>query len=779
MEEKQIKIKKSTVQLVTMPLMTLKELCVYPDTQMAVDVARPVSISAINAAAEGECILFLVAQKCPELEEPEISDLYEIGTVCRLKECISFPNGRHRIIVEGLYRGTIQRAQYTDPHFTVQIKKLPTKGKKYADTMEFHAQKQIILDQLEEYRTTFHGPDGAARRLSMLFDGDAFSFGAANSIEVPFSKKQELLEESDLKARLSLMVEYGRYQLELMKTINKVNLGVQENFNQQQKEAYIREEIRLLKEELGDSDSEEIDGYKRKLAEGNFTEETRKKLEKDISRLERMNPMQPDSQVLRSYLDFVFELPWGITTEESDNIPRARCILDRDHYGMDRVKQRILEYLAVRSRRTDGKDPIICLYGPPGVGKTSVAKSIAEAMNKKYVRMSLGGIHDEADIRGHRKTYIGAMPGRIMTAIKQVGTSNPLILLDEIDKLGKDIHGDPAAALLEVLDSEQNFSFRDHYLELPFDISKVTFLTTANSLDSIPGPLKDRMEIIEITGYSAEEKLEIAKSHLLPKQFRVMGLNPGVIKISDSILEKIIWEHTAESGVRQLERILAAIIRKAILEMTENNRKTITVNEKLLKKYLGPSRRNDEAYTKVDKVGVAGGLAWTAVGGVTLSIQVNTFPGTGQLELTGSLGDVMKESAKAALSYIRSHTEELGIPETFYKSKDIHIHVPEGATPKDGPSAGITMATALVSALTGRPVRHDVAMTGEITILGEVLPIGGLKEKSLAALRKGVHTIILPEANRKNEQELPRSVQSKMKIVYVRTMDQVLKEALR
>lgn len=779
MEEKQIKIKKTTGKLTAMPLMMLKGLCVYPDTEMAVDVARPASVSAIGAAAEGDCILFLVAQKCPEQEEPELSDLYEIGTVCRLKECISFPNGRHRIIVQGLYRGTVQSATYTNPHFTVRIKKLPTKGKNYADTMEYHAQKQMILDQLEEYRTAFHGPDGAARRLSMIFDGDAFSFGAANTVDMPFPKKQELLEESDLKTRLTMMLEYGRYQLDLMKTINKVNMNVQENFNQQQKEAYIREEIRLLKEELGDSDTEELEEYRRKLEEGNFTQENRKKLEKDISRLERMNPMQPDSQVLRSYLDFVFELPWGVTTQEADDISGARCILDRDHYGMDGVKQRILEYLAVRSRRTDGKDPIICLYGPPGVGKTSVARSIAEAMNKKYVRMSLGGVHDEADIRGHRKTYIGAMPGRIMTAIKQVGTCNPLILLDEIDKLGKDIHGDPAAALLEVLDSEQNFSFRDHYLELPFDLSGVTFITTANSLDSVPEPLKDRMEIIEITGYSAEEKLEIAKRHLLPKQLKVMGLHSGIIKISDSILEKIIWEYTEESGVRQLERVLAAVIRKAILELTENGRKTVTVNEKLLKKYLGPSKRYDEEYVKEDKVGVAGGLAWTAVGGVTLSVEVNTFPGTGKMELTGSLGDVMKESAKAALSYIRSHTAELGIPETFYKNTDVHIHVPEGATPKDGPSAGITMATALVSALTGRPVRHDVAMTGEITILGDVLPIGGLKEKTLAALRKGVNTVILPEANRRNERELPESVKGKMRLVYVRNMDQVLKEALR
>ena len=779
MKKKQIDRKKDARNVQTLPLVPLKGICVFPDTEIAIDVSRSVSVHAINAAVQTQCDVFLTAQKYPEQEEPEASDLYATGTVCSIKECTVFPNGRKRIVVEGLYRACLQEAEPADLYVNAAIKPSPGRGRKFADTMDYQARKQILLDQISEYRMAFHGPDGVVRRLSTIFDGQAFSFAAANALEVPFLKKQELLEASDLKKRMDLMIEFSRYQLDLMRTVNRVNLSVQENFNQQQKEAYIREEIRLLKEELGDSDSQEIEEYRGKLAEGSFNEEIRKKLEKDISRLERLNPLQPDSQLLRSYLDFVFELPWGKTTQEADDIGNARSILNRDHYGMEKVKERILEYLAVRSRRTDGRASIICLYGPPGVGKTSIAKSIAEAMNKKYVRMSLGGIHDEADIRGHRKTYIGAMPGRILTAVKQVGTVNPLLLLDEIDKLGKDMHGDPAAALLEVLDGEQNFSFRDHYLELPFDLSQVTFLTTANDLEAVPEPLRDRMEVIEITGYSSEEKLEIAKRHLLPKQLKALGLPAGTVKFSDKILKKLIWDYTAESGVRQLERTLAAVIRKAVLEMTDLGKKTLSVTEKQLVRYLGPSRRYEEDYIQQDRVGVANGLAWTSVGGVTLSVEVNTFPGTGHMELTGSLGEVMKESARAALSYIRSQTEQLGLPEAFYKSRDIHIHVPEGATPKDGPSAGITMATAMVSALTGKPVRHEVAMTGEITILGDVLPIGGLKEKSLAALRKGVSSILVPEANRRDQQEIPDSVKDKIKIIYVKNMDQVLREALR
>ena len=779
MKEKQMTIKKKNVRTAAMPLLALKNLCVFPETEMAVEVGREASIAAINQAIEYEQTLFLIAQQRPDMEEPELQDLCLTGTVCRIKEAMAFPNGRHRIVVQGLYRGRIQGASFDGSFFTVQIKRMPTKSLSYAGTMEFQAQKQLILDCLKELRSMAHGQDGSVRQLAALPDGDAFSFAAANAIELPFEKKQELLEESDLRERMLRILKEGRWQLDLIATVQKVNEEVQDTFNAQQKEAYIREEIRLLKAEIGDSDEEEIEQYRKKLAEGHFTEEVRNKLEKDISRLERLNPMQPDSQVLQSYLEFVFDLPWGTVTEESDDVARAKAILERDHYGLDKIKQRILEYLAVKNRRTDGKTPILCLYGPPGVGKTSIARSIAEAVNKKYIRMSLGGVHDEADIRGHRKTYIGAMPGRIMTAIRQAGVSNPLILLDEIDKMGQSLHGDPSAALLEVLDGEQNFTFRDHYVELPFDLSGVTFITTANNLDAVPEPLKDRMELIEITGYTEEEKLFIAKDHLLPKQLKVMGLSSSALKISDRVMEKIIWEYTAESGVRQLERELASIIRKAILEMAETGRKTLTVTNKVLHRYLGPAKRTDEEYVREDRIGVAGGLAWTPVGGVTMPVEVNTFPGSGKMELTGNLGDVMKESAKAALSYIRAHTGELGIPETFYKDTDIHIHVPEGATPKDGPSAGVTMAAALTSALTGRPVRHDVAMTGEITISGDVLAIGGLKEKTLAARRKGVRTVILPEANRKDEEELPTSVRDQMKLVYVKNIGQVLGEALR
>ena len=762
------------------PVLALRGMCIFPKTEMAFDIAREKSISAISRAVSGGQKIFLVAQKNAVLEEPTPDDLFETGTVCRVKEYVTFPNGRVRIVVNGIYRAQIAEITGISPHFTAKIKKTAEKGKKYGTSLNFQADKRILLDLIGEYKSRLHGEDDlTAARLTMIEDPEVFSFEASNLIEINYMLKQQLLEETDLKKRIDLLTGMLKYELGIVTLMSDVNRRVQENFGKQQKEAFIREEIKILKEELGEDDESELAEYKRRLDAGDFPEAVRSKLEKDILRLERMSPAMADSQVLRNYLDFVFDLPWTVHTDDSVDIKRAEAILERDHYGLKDVKQRILEYLAVRTLKKGGRDPILCLFGPPGVGKTSIAKSIAEAMHKKYVRMSLGGVHDEAEIRGHRKTYVGAMPGRIISAIKQAGTNNPLLLLDEIDKLGKDMRGDPGAALLEVLDGEQNFSFRDHYVELPFDLSGVTFITTANSLDSIPGPLRDRMEIIEINGYSQEEKLMIAKRHLLPKQLREHGLEKSAIRISDAVLNKVIWEYTAESGVRELERTLGTIIRKTVLKMSREKKRSCTVTLRDLPELLGPAKRYDEIVKKEDKVGVAGGLAWTSVGGVSLSVEVNVFPGSGHTELTGSLGDVMKESAKAALSYIRSRADNLGLETTFYKKSDIHIHVPAGATPKDGPSAGITMATALVSALTGRPVRHDVAMTGEITLRGEVLPVGGLKEKSLAAMRRGVSTLILPEANKRDERDLPESVKQKLHIVYAKTMEDVLGVALR
>lgn len=767
-------------EIVEMPMLILRGICAFPETVLAIEVERPASVAAIRLSEQKfDNLIFLAMQKNRGQDDPTPEDVYDLGSVCRISECISFSNGRIRLVAKGLYRARRQDVCSRIPCCTVNVVPETVSGFEYATSKEFQAQRQLIIDAIVSLRTLVHGGDTSARRLSAYTDGQEFCFNACHMVDIPYDKKQELLEEPDLKKRMDGLLDCITRQYELALTMSEVNMKVQENFTKQQRDAMLREEIRVLREELGESEQDDAERYRKLLETCNMPPECKEKVERDVSRLENMNPMMADTQVMKNYLDLVFDLPWGKYTEDSKDIVKAQEILERDHFGMEKVKERILEYLAVKCHREGGKDPILCLYGPPGVGKTSIVRSMAEAMNKKYVRMSLGGVHDEAEIRGHRKTYVGAMPGRIISAIKQAGSSNPIILLDEIDKLGKDMRGDPGAALLEVLDGEQNFSFRDHYLEIPFDLSKVTFITTANDLDRVPGPLRDRMEIIELTGYTEEEKMEIARKYLIPKQLSENGMKLSSFKINDKVLKALIWNYTAESGVRQLERTIASVVRKTLLKLVKDGKKTLTITEKLLIEFMGPSKRYDEEYDKVDKIGIAGGLAWTSVGGVTMSIEVNIFPGTGKIELTGSLGDVMKESAKTALSYIRSQAKELGVSETFYKDTDIHIHVPEGATPKDGPSAGITIATALVSAFTGKPVRYDVAMTGEVTLRGNVLPIGGLKEKSLAALRKGVTTILVPEANKRDAKDIPESVKNKMKIVYVKNMKQVLKEALR
>ena len=758
-------------------MIPLKETCMFPSTNFTVEVDSESAKKAIEIALDSEGALFLTMQFNPASEDATDCDVELYGTLCTILECFEYPDGRYRLTVRGLIRAKIDEL-HDDDSTLVDVITLKDTGHSYAKTKEFSAAKETIINNIKPPRLGINIGANTLDNYLEITDGHDFIYTVASAQIFRPKDKQKILETSDLRKQTEILLDISNNVLEMTEITEKIARKVHENFSKQQKDAFLREEIELLKEELGEDDENDIKAYREAIAKLKLSEENRTKLEKDISRLERMNPMLADNQVLRSYLDYVIELPWGIETEDSNDIKKAREILERDHYGLKKVKERILEYLAVRDSKKDGKDPILCLYGPPGVGKTSIAKSVAEAMNKKYVRMSLGGVHDEAEIRGHRKTYVGAMPGRIITAIKQAGTTNPLMLLDEIDKLGRDMRGDPSSALLEVLDGEQNSSFRDHYIEMPFDLSKVTFITTANDLDTIPDALRDRMEIIEINGYSEDEKLEIAKRHLLPKQLAAHGISKTAIRFSDTMIKYIIWNYTAESGVRQLERELAAIIRKGVLQMKESGEKKITVTKELLEKYLGPSKRYDEDYDKQDRVGVAGGLAWTAVGGVSLSVEVNTFPGTGKIELTGSLGDGMKESAHIALSYMRSKTKELGISETFYKDTDIHIHVPEGATPKDGPSAGITMATALVSAFTDRKVRHDVAMTGELTLRGNVLPIGGLKEKSLAAARKGVKILIIPDANRRDAEEIPEAVKKKTKIVYVKTIDEVLKTAL-
>lgn len=762
---------------VTLPMISLKDTCMFPSTNLTLELDNESSKRAVQMALSEDSVIFLVKQINPAAENVSDAEVEPVGTVCSVTECFGYPDGRLRVSVRGVIRAIVTEI-YQKNDSLANVTTLEDKGNSYGKTKEFEAVKSIVIDNIRGSQMGLQIGANTLENIEAFAEGHDFIYAVSSALSIPAKEKQKILEESDLEKRADILLHVTNAALEISEITERIAMKVHENFGKQQKEAFIREEIELLKEELGDDDESEIKRYRQTVAKLKLSDENREKLEKDITRLERMNPMLADNQVLRSYLDYVLELPWGVKTEESNDIEKARKILERDHYGMKKVKERILEYLAVRDCKKDGKDPIICLFGPPGVGKTSIVKSVAEAMNKKYVRMSLGGVHDEAEIRGHRKTYVGAMPGRVIAAIKQAGTSNPLILLDEVDKLGKDMRGDPGAALLEVLDGEQNVSFRDHYIEMPFDLSGVTFITTANDLDAVPEPLRDRMEIIEITGYSEDEKLEIAKRHLIPKQLKAHGMTKSAIKFSDTMIKYLIWNYTAESGVRQLEREIAAIIRKSVLAMKESKAKSITINKELLEKYLGPSKRYDEEYKKENQVGVAGGLAWTAVGGVTLSVEVNTFPGTGKIELTGSLGDVMKESAHIALSYMRSKTKTLGISDTFYKDTDIHIHVPEGATPKDGPSAGITMATALVSAFTNKKVRHDVAMTGEITLRGIVLPIGGLKEKSLAAARKGVKTLIIPETNKRDAEEIPDAVKKKLKIVYVKTIEQVLDVAL-
>ncbi|MBQ9737388.1 MAG: endopeptidase La, partial [Clostridia bacterium] len=603
---------------------------------------------------------------------------------------------------------------------------------------------------------------------------------AASNFPLKPSDQQIILEELDVEKRLEKLIELMESESKILEVEQGVMSKLKTSLDKNQRDYILREQMKVIQEELGDFESGvvEADEYREKMNKRNLPKEVREKLEEELNRLSRLSSMSQEYGVVQNYIDTVLAMPWDVSTEENTDINRAKKILERDHYGLEKVKERILEYLAVKSLSPDAKGSIICLAGPPGTGKTSIARSLAEALDRKYVRVSLGGIQNEAEIRGHRKTYVGAMPGRIVAALKQAGTNNPLILLDEIDKMSSDFRGDPTAAMLEVLDPEQNSSFRDHFLELPFDLSKVLFVTTANSIDNIPRPLYDRMDIIEISGYTDLEKLNIAKRYLLPKQRKENGLDSKQIKISDKIIKLIIEGYTRESGVRTLERRLGAVCRKAAKQIVEEEKSSITITEKLLKEYLGGRIFVYDSAPKTNMLGMATGLAWTEVGGDTLSIEVNTMKGTGKLELTGNLGDVMKESAKAALSFIRANCDSLDVNEDFYKEKDIHIHVPEGAIPKDGPSAGITMATALVSALSGKEVRRDTAMTGEITLRGRVLPIGGLKEKSLAAYRMGIKRIIIPFENKKDYEELPDTIKKEIEFVFAKNMETVLKNAL-
>jgi len=762
-----------------LPLLPLRGLSIFPYMVLHFDVGREKSIKALEEAMINDQLIFLVTQMDANTDLPEEDDFYRVGTISKVKQLLKLPGDTIRVLVEGISRAEIQTIVSDDPFFLADVVEYSNDIDE--DDPEIQALKRSVTDAFEEYvKLNSKIPPEILVTISTVEDADRLADIIASNMTIKIEEKQNILAKFDVKDRLESLYSVILKEFDILELERKINNRVRKQIDKTQKEYYLREQLKAIQKELGEKDGfeEDIEEYKNKMAKMELPEEVVNKVEKEIDRLSKMSPGSPESGVIRTYLDWIFDLPWNNETEDNLDIKNARKVLDEDHYGLKKVKERVLEYLAIRRLSNNMKGPILCLVGPPGVGKTSIAKSIARAMGRKFVRMSLGGVRDEAEIRGHRRTYIGAIPGRIIYYMKQAGTKNPLFLLDEIDKMSSDFRGDPASALLEVLDAEQNKDFRDHYLELPFDLSKVMFLTTANTTETIPAPLLDRMEIIHLSGYTEEEKLNIASKYLLPKQIKEHSLKPENISMSEAAIRDVINKYTRESGVRNLERELAKIVRKAATEIVEKNKKTVRITPGNLKKFLGiPRYRYDVANLK-NEVGVVTGLAWTPVGGDTLFIEVTTMPGSGKLELTGHLGDVMKESAKAGLSYIRSRVDKFGIDKDFSKNLDIHVHVPEGAIPKDGPSAGITMTTALISALTNIPVRKDVAMTGEITLRGRVLPIGGLKEKALAANRAGIKKVIIPKENEKDLEEIPANVRKTLEFIMVENMDEVLEHAL-
>jgi len=765
-----------------LPVLTLRGLVVFPRNLVTFDVGREKSIKSIERALEYDTDIFLVTQLNADIDDPKIDDLYKVGTVCKVKQIMRFSEERIRVMVEGRYRAELCDIIQYSPYIEGIINDLSD----YKDLSESSIDEALVrnlVGRFEEYSRLNPKTLIDAHAIVARFgnDPETLTFEIANSMTIHYTLKQELLEINDTVTRAEKLLGNIIREIEILNLEREINMKVQQQIGKLQKNAYLREQLKVIKAELGEKDSleDDVENFKKRAEAANLPEEVYNKVMKEISRLSKMMSSSAEVPVLTNYINLLLDLPWNVRTEEKIDLEEAERILNEDHYGLEKVKERILEYLAVKKLNNSLKGPILCLVGPPGVGKTSIARSVARALNRKYVRLSLGGIRDEAEIRGHRKTYVGAMPGRIINSIKQAGTKNPLILLDEIDKMGNDFRGDPAAAMLEVLDPEQNNNFRDHYLEIPFDLSEVLFITTANTTDTIARPLLDRMEIIEVSSYTEEEKVQIAFRHLLPKQLKAHGLEPEKVKVEEAAMRDIISCYTAEAGVRNLERELARLSRKIARLLAARKRKNYIVTQNNLEKLLGIKKRLPEKLRDKDEIGVATGLAWTSIGGATLEIEANIMPGTGKIELTGSLGSVMKESALAAISYIRSRVERLGIDKDFYSKKDIHIHIPEGATPKDGPSAGITLAAALISALTGCPCRKSVAMTGEITLRGRVLPVGGIKEKVLAAHRAGIKTVIIPEDNRKDLEEIPVHVRRGLRFVAVSDMDQVLMTALR
>ena len=768
--------------ILTMPLLPLRGLTAFPGTVLNFDVERPMSIAALNAALGSDQKIFLVTQRDISTAVPSEAELYTVGTVCTIRQILRIPgSGMVKVMVEGQYRAKAIEIHETTPSYTADVEQIDTKPCPVS-TPNLEALLRRCLSLFEEYAAA----SGAVTPEMFLTAADCSDLGqtadyVAQNVALKHTEKQALLEELRARQRMALLNRMLRREITILTLEKDLDDATKEEMDRAQRDYFLREQMKIIRSELGESEEdapEELSEYRSRIRELHLAEDVEEKLLKEVSKLAKQPFGSSESAVIRAYLDLCLELPWNKRTKDTMDVAKAKKCLDEDHFGLEKVKERILEFLAVRQISPQTKSSVLCLVGPPGVGKTSIAISVARAMNRSLARISLGGVHDEAEIRGHRKTYVGAMPGRIVTGLQQAKNMNPVMVMDEIDKLGSDYRGDPSAALLEVFDAEQNNSFRDNFLEIPLDLSDILFITTANTTDTIPRALLDRMEVIELGSYTDEEKLQIARAHLLPKQRKKHGLTVSQLRVSDDAMREIISDYTRESGVRILERELSAICRKTARIIAVGERKSVSVRAGQLEKYLGvPKYRENRLYPR-DEVGLVRGLAWTSVGGEVLDVEAAVMDGSGKLELTGNLGDVMKESARAAVSYIRTRCGVLGIDPEFYKTKDIHIHFPEGAVPKDGPSAGITICIALISALTALPVRRDIAMTGEISIRGRILPIGGLKEKTMAALRTGIHTVIIPAENEKDLAEIDQTVRAALNFITTDHVDKILDTVL-
>lgn len=763
--------------ILTLPFVPLRGIVVFPKLLSNIDIGREKSLAAVDYAMEHDRLMIVSAQLDEDEENPGFDGIYQVGTLVRIQQLLRLPGGIVRILADGIsrveIRGYSDKENYTEVA-AVKIQEV------YAESNENEALRRLMLHRFTDWLDNLKGNDELKEKAEAIQDAGTLADFIAAQLPLRLVARQQMLEIYDVSQRMRRVCGLLDTEVDIASLESKLNMEVRGKMDQQQKEYYLREKIKAIHKELGDKYDKdtEVEELREKIRKMKLDKEIEEVMLKEVDRLDSMPPMMAESAIIRSYLDWMMELPWKKETKDRLDLALAQQILDEDHYGLTKIKDRIIEYLAVRQLTKSLKGPILCFVGPPGTGKTSIARSIARAMNRKYVRISLGGVRDEAEIRGHRRTYIGALPGRIIAGMKQAGTKNPVFLLDEIDKMTSDMRGDPSSALLEVLDPEQNNTFSDHFIEVPFDLSRVLWITTANVISDIPRPLLDRMEIIEFTSYTEEEKLQIAKRYLVPKQLKENGLQPGQAKFSDAVLRHIIQDYTRESGVRTLEKTIGTVCRKVGKSLLLGDDKPLTVTVRNLEKILGPIKFLPTEVCKTDEVGRVTGMAWTQVDGEVLETEAAAVKGKGNLLLTGQLGDVMKESAEAGMTYIRSRADELGLAPDFYATTDIHIHLPEGAVPKDGPSAGITMATAIASALTGRKVHHDLAMTGEITLRGTVLPVGGIKEKVIAAHRAGIHKILLPEENKRDMAEVPQIVKKDVQFVFVHHMDEVLSQAL-